>query len=488
MNKNYLSGLILVSVAACNTPAGKQPAASPDSAGYAFEGGYPTEETIRRAYDDADLARAIQAYKFFYPTVSGIAMFIGNKKVGVVPNKVFGKLDTKPVHVGYTLNSDTPYGPAELDLSNGPMVVDIPPGPLIVVAMDVNQRWLADMGIPGPDQGKGGKHLILPPGYAGEVPKGYYACKSLSNRVLVGLRSLPVNGDAAAAMDRIGTVKFYPLQTVAGWQEPTWPDLTPQPQNSTPHEWETDLRYWEELHKAIDMDPAVPDFKYAYGDLAVLGIAKGKPFSPDDRMKSILKKAAVLANGQMRVQSLADRRADRVVWPDRKWEWASLRFENADFATPNYVDMDAREKWFYQAIATSPAMFRRQAGFGSLYWLGLRDASGDYLDGGKTYKLTMPDPVPAGLFWSVTVYDADTRSQVQTEQGKAALRSLFELKDLPAGSPAELYFGPKAPAGKENQWIQTLPGKGWFTYIRIYGPQAAAFDGSWKPGDFEKID
>ncbi len=236
----------------------------------------------------------------------------------------------------------------------------------------------------------------------------------------------------------------------------------------------------------IDVEPEVPEYKFAYGDLAILGIQKGKEFKPDDRMKEILVHAAILANGQMRVQSLADRRPDRIVWPDRKWEWAALRSENADFATPNYIDLDAREKWFYQAIATSPAMFRRQAGSGSLYWLGLHDASGAYLDGGKSYKLTVPQPVPAGLFWSVTVYDAETRSQIATEQGKAALRSMFELKDVPAKAPAELYFGPKAPAGKENQWIQTIPGKGWFVYMRIYGPEKAAFDGSWKPGDFEK--
>ena len=95
-------------------------------------------------------------------------------------------------------------------------------------------------------------------------------------------------------------------------------------------------------------------------------------------------------------------------------------------------------------------------------------------------------PVPGKLFWSVTVYDMDTRSQIQTKQKKSALRSLFELKNA-SGKAAELYFGPKAPAGKEGQWIQTLPRKGWFAYFRIYGPEKPAFDGSWKPGDFEKV-
>jgi hypothetical protein len=204
-------------------------------------------------------------------------------------------------------------------------------------------------------------------------------------------------------------------------------------------------------------------------------------------MQRILEQAAQIGNAQMRVQSFADRRPDRIVWQDRKWEWAALRFENGDFNAPTYADLEAREKLFYQAIGASPAMFHRSTGAGSLYWLGLRDKTGAYLDGGKTYKLTVPKPVPGKLFWSVTVYDADTRSQIQIDQAKAALRSLFELKDKAGSSPVDLYFGPKAPAGQEGQWIQTIPGKGWFVYFRIYGPEQPAFDGSWKPDDFEEV-
>jgi len=175
------------------------------------------------------------------------------------------------------------------------------------------------------------------------------------------------------------------------------------------------------------------------------------------------------------------------VWPDRQWQWAGLRPENGSFDTANYTDTYAREKWFYQAIAASPAMFRRDPQAGSLYWLGVRDKAGNYLDGGKTYKLTVPMPAPARLFWSVTVYDAETRSQVITDQGKAALRTLFELKDVPKTGAVDLYFGPTAPGGKEGRWIKTIPGKGWFVYFRIYGPEQPAFDGSWKPGDFEEV-
>ncbi|RFM27662.1 DUF1254 domain-containing protein [Deminuibacter soli] len=493
MNRIPLMLLSALSLAACNQSSSPKTNAADTAAtqnmapGYEFIGGYPTRATIQKAYDDADFYRAVQAYKFFYPTVSGYGLLYGNLAVNIKPNTVAGTLDTKPQQVGFTLNSDTPYGPILLDLSGGPIVIDIPAGPLIVVAMDLNQRWVADMGIPGPDEGKGGKHLILPPGYKGDIPAGYHVWKSSANNLTVGIRSLPVGGDVAAAMARIKTIKIYPLASAASAPAIQWLDLSGKPQNTTPLEWETNIKYWEILSKVLNQEPVYEGYRTYYGELAVLGIAKGKPFAPDARMKAILERAAAVANAQMRVQSFADRREDRVVWKDRHWEWAGLRPENGDFDTPSYVDIDAREVWFYQAIGASPAMFRRKAGYGSLYWLGLYDKSGNYVNGSKTYKLTIPQPVPAKLFWSITIYDAETRSQVITDQGYAALRSMFELKDLGKTPTIDLYFGPTAPAGKEKQWIKTIPNKGWFAYFRIYGPEDAAFNGSWKPDDFEEV-
>lgn len=451
-----------------------------------FVRGFPTEEAAQLAYDEADLNRAIQAYKFFYPTVSGAAIVKGNEQIGVVPNKVFGILDCAPEQLVFTANSDTPYGPLLLDLSIGPIVVELPPGPLIVCSMDINQRWVADMGLPGPDAGKGGKHLLVPPGYQGQIPtKDYYVHSASSNRQIVGARSLPVNGDVKGAKERLTTIKVYPFDPTVSWTEPKWLDVTGKVQDTTPVAWENNIMFWEVLHRTVETEPPYSGYHNYYGELAALGIEKGKPFNPDARMKAILEAAAQKANAQMRVQSFSDRRPERIVWKDRQWQWASLRFEDGDFNTAARLDTEAREKWFYQAVGASPAMFRRDTHAGSLYWLGLRDKASAYLDGGKNYKLSVPLPVPGKLFWSVTVYDSDSRSQIQTSQKKAALRSMFEL-NLAAGS-AELYFGPAAPQGKEGQWIQTIPNKGWFTYFRIYGPEAAAFDGSWKPGDFEEI-
>lgn len=447
--------------------------------------GFPAADDAAAGYLDADLNRAVHAYRLFYPSVSGLALFKGNAAVGVLPNEVFGVLETRPEHVGLTLNSDTPYGPVLLDLHDGPMIIEMPPGPLICIAMDVNQRWVADMGLPGPDAGNGGLHLILPPGYDGPVPGGYHTGRSTAYRVLVGIRSLPIDGDIKAATERITTVKVYPLHELPGWREPRWLDVTDKPQDTSPIRWEDNLGFWHALHEVVDSEPPLEMFRPAYGDLAALGIAKGQPFMPDASRKDLLERAAKAGLAQLRAQSFADRRADRTVWPGRRWEWAALRFENGDFERAASLDTEAREKWFYQAIGASPAMFRRDTHAGSLYWLGLRDAAGAYLDGSRGYRLTVPLPVPGKLFWSVTVYDARTRSQVKTEQSRALLSSLFDFRDTSGLPSIDLYFGPTPPAGQGGRWVQTRPDAGWFTYFRIYGPEAAAFDGSWQLPDIE---
>ncbi|WNH47245.1 DUF1254 domain-containing protein [Stenotrophomonas aracearum] len=450
---------------------------------YEFVGGYPTPETVRNAYDDADLARAVQAYKFFYPTVSFEGTWRGNLAEVVVPNKVFPLLEGTPTQLVFTPNSDTPYSGLPLDLVEGPMVVELPPGPLMGAANDLNQRWVMDLGLPGPDAGKGGKHLLLPPGYTGPVPDGFHAAEATMNRVLVLIRAIPPGGDNDAANALMKSVRVYPLNESAEWKAPTWVRL--KKGDFTPLQWETNLQYWKVLHEILEMEPPYEAYRAYYGDLAGLGIVKGKPFQPDARMRGILEKAAQLANGQMRVQSFADRRPDRIAWSDRRWEWATLRPENGTFDSDSYLDLDARAKWFFQAQVESPAMFRRSAGAGSLYWLGTRDQSGAFLEGGKQYKLRVPQPVPANLFWSVTVYDAETRSEINSGQGYAALRSMFELKGM-KGEEITLKFGPSPPTKGEAGWIRTVPGKGWFAYFRIYGPAEAAFNGTWKPGDFEE--
>lgn len=453
------------------------------TAGYRFPDGFPDQDTIQAAYDAADFSRAIVCYKHFFPLVSGARIFTGQAAVGVEINRVFGYMDTHPAQAGFTLNSDTPYAGPLLDLHVGPVVIEVPEGVIFGAVLNYDQSWITDVGVPGRDGGKGGSYLILPPGYDGAIPEGLFLAQAQSYKIVVGLRGVPIHGDVAATIELLKTVVIRPLDSDVVWDTPAWIDMSGAPQDTSPVPVEAGIGYWETLHAALQNEPArAGDVAYE-GELAVLGITRGAPFAPDDRTRELLTRAAVEADAQMRVQSLADRRADRVVWEDRQWEWVTLRPENADFTIDGHVDVDARETWFFQAIASSPAMFRRVAGGGSLYWFTAHDNHGDYLDGARTYTLTIPLPAPAGLFWSVTVYDALTRSQIHTDQNTAALRSLFELTTAPDATDIELRFGPEEPADGPERWIKTIPGRGWFTYLRLYAPTPAAFDGSWRPGD-----
>lgn len=459
--------------------------ASAPATGYTFTDNYPTPETATRARDDADFQRAVTAYRFWYPAVSLRAVFEGQRGAGA-PDEAIAVIAGAPRHVMFTLNSDTPYGGGCFDLKKGAMVVEMPPGAFIGLADDAYQGWIMDMGLPGPDAGKGGKHLIVPPDFKGKIPGNYFVGHSKSNRVLIAIRSIPVNGDVAAATEALHKIKVYPLATASNPEVAPLIDISDKPISGAAIMWEDNIQYWQKLHDIIDEEPMVSEWSSMYGLLASLGIVKGQAFQPDARMSDILVRAARAGRDQMMVSAFASARPDIKAWTDRRWEWAGLVSENGDFMAPGGLDTEARDRWFIQAIVSSPAMFRRSANAGSLYWLGHRDATGAYLDGSKSYKLTVPLPVPAKLFWSVTAYDAATRSEVVTAQDRAALRSLFELKDL-QGASVDLYFGPTAPAGQEAHWIQTEPGKGWFTYFRIYGPDGPAFDGSWKPGDFEEV-
>jgi hypothetical protein len=450
-----------------------------------FENGFPAPASAAAAHAEQDLRRALEAYHFFYPTVSMEGIVRGTRAAGAADNKAALMVVAMPRHVGFTLNSDTPYAGGILDLrESGPMVVELPPGPLVGLADDHHQRWITDMGLPGADAGKGGRYLILPPGWDETVPDGYLPARSDTWIVLVAVRALPLGGHLDAAISLLTSVRVYPLARSSDRDGFTFADATDRPADTTPLGWEDNLEYWRVLHQVIDSEPPIEEMRAMLGTLAELGIEAGHPFEPDGDRTSLLTRAARQGRDEMLVSAFASRRPDRTVWPDRAWEWVGLRPENGTFERHGSLDVEARDRWFAQAIVASPAMFRRTVGQGSLYWLACRDQTGSYLDGGRSYRLTVPLPVPATLFWSVTCYDALTRSEVVAEQGQAALRSLFEDLTPDHADHVDLYFGPSPPPGSDGRWIQTVPRRGWFCYFRIYGPQAPAFDGTWRPGDF----
>jgi hypothetical protein len=356
------------------------PAQAQTGTGYTFQRGYPTSQTVQSARNDADFQRAVIAYRFWYPAVSAEGIFNGNREIGIKDGEARGIVAATPRQIGFTLNSDTPYGSGVIDVTNGPVVVELPPGPLIGLVDDHYQGWVMDMGLPGPDAGKGGKHLVLPPDYKGNIPAGYYVGHSTSYKNLFAVRALPVGGDVDKAMEALRSVKVHPLDSNANLAAV---DLADGRFDSSPLRWEDNIQFWEKLKAIVDTEPMVPAFLPMYGLLAELGVEKGKPFTPDARMQDILARAAREGRDQLLVSAFDSARPDRINWPDRKWEWVGLVPNSAQFETPYGMDLEARDRWFAQAIVTSPAMFNRKAGAGSLYWLSTSDSTGASLDGGK---------------------------------------------------------------------------------------------------------
>jgi hypothetical protein len=457
---------------------------------YKFEGGYPSNVTAQLAYDNADLGRAIEAYKFFYPTISteSFMQVISPDK----PNGGGVKFAAGPEHQAVlTPNSDTPYAAAVLDLkAGGPMVIDLPSGNFIGFVDDHNFRWVLDMGNTGPDKGQGGKYLILPPNYNGTVSLGYYVGKSDTWKVNFAIRSVPADGNATKALAAFDHIKVYPLSEVGKPSNFRFVDVTNQSMPSNLVKWEDNLEYWKQLKAVIDEETSPVEFRPMYGMLQSLGIEKGKPFAPDTRMTGILQNAAKNALAELKVNAFANREPNRLVWNDRNWEWTPLRQFNGttkDMGVASYLDLQGMDNWFYQAVGAALAMGKREPGGGSLYFAGFRDNTSAYLDGSKTYRLNVPAPVPGKLFWSVTVYDVGSRSEVVTDQNKAAIGSIVDKPQANPDGSYDIYFGPNVPPVKEHQWIKTNPGKDWFAYFRIYGPEAPAFNGAWKLNDIVEI-
>jgi hypothetical protein len=337
-------------------------------------------------------------------------------------------------------------------------------------------RYIADMGIAGPDKGQGGKYLFLPPGYDGEVPDGYftYQCPTYTNWVV--LRAL--GGVPAMKQTRI-----YPLAEAAAPPGNEWIDITPVPFN-TIHS--NDFSFYEEVNELVQEEPADALDTERAGQLAAIGILKGQPFAPDDRLRAILGNAARIGAGISRALVYAPRDPDAALYGSWKQAFVGGSYE---FLRGGARLLDARTQFHYMATVITPAMAHAQVGAGSAYAYTVHDAHGNVLDGAKTYRLHVDPDVPAKNFWAVDVYDTQTRSLIQVPSTiyPAVASNSGGLQANPDGS-YDLYFGPTAPEGKEPNWVETTPGKSWFQLFRLYGPLQPWFDQTWKLNEFEPLD
>ena len=448
-------------------------------------GGYPTKESAQKLFDALDFQRACQAYLDFMPAMSMYSLIEGQEKG-------FGCKESSDLAVAANLlnaapliltgNTESVYFAGNVDLKkDGPTVVDIPPQ-VLGMANDAYFRYIVDFGMAGPDKGQGGKYLLLPPDYDGEIPEGYFVARSRTYKVWIMARAgQKISGMGEQAIKWYGDhCAVYPLKD--GPKKPNVINISGMKADTT---HPNDFQYFVNLDKLIQYEPTEAFAPEQLGLLRALGIEKGKTFYPDARMRKILDTAAKTGLGMARAISYQSREPEARVYPDRNWEYMFVGGSH-EFLSNGASNLDARLLFHFTAIAVTPAMVNKVVGVGSQYLSAYVDASGDYLDGGQSYRLRLPPNIPINNFWSVTLYDPGTRSLLQTGQPKPSVNSFDEPEQNQDGS-YDIYFGPSAPAGKEKNWVQTVPGKGWFTYIRLYGPLQPFFDQTWKPDNILKI-
>ncbi|MCC7140014.1 MAG: DUF1254 domain-containing protein [Planctomycetes bacterium] len=447
-----------------------------------FFDGMPSKETVRKAYDFLDLSRGAEAFLDGIPAASVYALLEGVKSAGVRPGELalFEELaDARTLLL--TANSTTMYAMIELNLKDGPLVVEIPPGVLGPVD-DAYFRFVTDVGLTGPDRGQGGKYVFLHRDEKVPAPEGAFAVRSSTYRNLLFFRAFVKDGDlagTAAALKK--TFRAYPLAAASNPPEQRFHNLSGK-QINTVHA--NDFTFFEELNAVIQYEPADAFDPELVGLFAAIGIKKGRPFSPDARMKKLLTEAVAIGNASARALSFAPRKQSVFFYPDRQWV--------SPFAGGSYEFLDHGERvlddrifFHYMATGITPAMASPKVGSGSVYAFTPKDAHGDYLDGGKTYSVTLPAPVPVNNFWSFMVYSGQHRSMLETDQKLAGLDSQNPAVKPNADGSYTMWFGPKAPQGHEGNWIQTVPGKSFNVLLRLYGPLQPWFDKTWKPGDFE---
>ena len=378
-----------------------------------FFDGFPDDATTQTLFDNLDFQRAVQAYLLALPPVDLAALRLALSKWGPVNSTVAVWEDLlHPRTIFLTGNTSTAYVAAWLDLHDGPLVLDAAPG-VYGLTSDSWGRWVVDVGLTGPDKGQGGRYLLLPPGYDGDVPDGYFVVRPRTYGMLPALRGFrDEHGDPHPAVEVIKAhTRVYPLAQADDPPPTRFVNVSPEPWVTIPP---ADYRFWDILNEVVQSEPPESSDPVTLGMFAAVGIQHGRPFALDERMRAILTEAATVGDATARALFYRFRQSEAYYYPDSAWR--TVFVGGYQLQDHGVALLDSASQFFFEEYAESPAQEQKVVGAGSQSPFAFVDPDGAPFDGGKSYRLHVPAGVPVNTFWSVIAYDTQTRSMLQTNQ------------------------------------------------------------------------
>lgn len=450
--------------------------------------GAPASHAMTETERDTVVRRACEAAIWGMPAVGVYDIELAMQRdAGAAPGTLgymSAPMDSR--HGFLTANDVTPYAFGALTTKDGPVVIDVPPaGEKAAFFGTIVNAWqvpIADVGTTGEDAGAGGKYLILPPDHEGEVPEtGYLVHRSNTYGVHFVFR--PVAKDGGTHADQAAyaqTLNWYPYAEADNPPPTAFFDAKQNPINTLPV---YDMTFYTDLNTVIQREPVLEQDKAVMGLLATLGMIRGEPFEPDAEIQEAMLEGLQCAYDTMQNHFVT--RSVVPLWPDRQWgiwDFADGQTEAGfPYVTDESVLVDERAGGSYFWITYLP----KQLGGGTFYLTGLRDGSGEMLNGKSTYKLNVPVDTPADDFWSVIVYSMKTKGFVSgADRVGLATPNLPDMQKNEDGS-VDVYFAPAAPKGLESNWIPT--GEDFFLLFRLYGPSKGWRESGWKLPDIEKV-
>lgn len=466
-----------------------------------FDHDLPTAKTSQMLFDELDFQRATLSVFWIEVAYNNYLWEKAMDRAGV--QNLGAMLFNEKAQAGQevlTPNQSVVYLFDNIDLrkAGGPVVYEVPPGPINAGFYDEWSRAFYDFGMVGPNKAEGDKILIIPPGYKGEIPSGYQVAHANTYQVY-SITRVPLSDKMSAekASALLQQIKTYPLS------DPSFKKhfvLMGDPAKGGKEfrlYRQQGMEYWKQINEVVQDIEIEERDRYALSMLREIGIEKGRPFAPDNRLKDILIQAERIGHSMLVNEAFTIRykvpdylKNPKLRREFKGTEWLNLQLMS-DFEgqkEENYGAYTPRSILWYQVVSSQKVWTPREypPGFGQTYAGVAKDGDGGWLFGENHYKLHVNPEVPAKHFWSLAIYDVETRSFIETNQRGVEFNNRVSDLEYNVDGSVDLYLGPTPPKGKERNWIQTIPGKTWHAYFRWYGPTEAFWDESWKLDDIEK--